>query len=284
MATRDFSVTLSNDYNSFSYAYQGGFGEVSVGSRVTTREGYLSISGLNVLAGKTITEITLTNCYEGGKNRVKTIEFTEPYYSFTTSTYAYGGNVGVENFTSGALFEDVVAAANGSGYINWTINNGETTTTTVDNDGTGSYTDNYVYISSCVLTVTYVDSYTISYNANGGTAGSLPSSTSVSAGSSYTLPSCNMRKTYNSGSYTVTFNWNTSSSDTSNWTTRTADYENYYAFDNKYWSSSTGQVSVGSSITVNRNLEFYAQYKSSLTSSVGSISEPSDPSRPGYTF
>lgn len=57
MATYDeFTIKLSNDYNSKAYAYQGGYGTgVKKGNKVQSRTGTIKVSGISALAGKHLT-------------------------------------------------------------------------------------------------------------------------------------------------------------------------------------------------------------------------------------
>lgn len=57
MATKsDFTIKLSNNYNSQARAYQGGYGtDVKKGSTVKSRTGTIKVSGISALAGKHLT-------------------------------------------------------------------------------------------------------------------------------------------------------------------------------------------------------------------------------------
>lgn len=120
--------------------------------------------------------------------------------------------------------------------------------------------------------------YTVSYNANGGSGAPTPQT--KTAGTALTLS--NTIPTKNSttqNGYTVSFNSNGGSSVSAITATDTVSYQ----FSS--WNTNSGGTGTayakGASYTKNENVTLYAQYSSSL--SRGSISLPT-PTRANYTF
>lgn len=166
--SQKFTATLSNNYNSSAYTYQGGYSSTtSTGATCTSRKGYFAFSGLSSLADCQITKIEWYISYaSAGKDDLKTLTFTTPSTSFRSTVAAYG-NSETKTLTSGnAFFDSIYDAINGSGSVTWTMYNGETTTT--HTASSGSYTENYLYVNSSYIVVYYkVLDGTIKY-ATGG--------------------------------------------------------------------------------------------------------------------
>lgn len=155
------TATLSNSYNSTAVAYQGGTSTSSSGATAKTRTGNIKWSGLSALAGKQITRASWYIAYGSiGKSATKTITFTTPSASYSTSK-AYGGNETktLNSSTNAVFFNSLVSAISaGNNTLTWKINNGETKTTHNFNSSSGSYTENYASITSSTLTIYYEDS------------------------------------------------------------------------------------------------------------------------------
>lgn len=141
------------------------------------------------------------------------------------------------------------------------------------------YAGNQSASSSVTITIPIRPSYTVSYNANGGSG--APSSQTKWYGETLTLSTTKPTKANASaGSYTITFNANGGSCSTS---TLTANRTTSYAFSK--WNTASGgtgtNYSSGASYTSNSAATMYAQYTSSTTTA--SITLPTA-TRSNYTF
>ena len=122
--------------------------------------------------------------------------------------------------------------------------------------------------------------YTISYNANGGT--NAPGSQTKTYGETLTLTTSKpSRANASAGSYTVTFNANSGSvTPTSASAARTTSY----SFNN--WNTAANgsgtSYASGANYTANAAATLYAQWTSSTTTAA--VTLPSNVSRTGYTF
>lgn len=183
MASQTFTATLKTYVGSktISNVAQQGCCVSSTYPSNITRKGLITFTGLSALAGKTITQIDFQNTFSSaGRNAKKKLVFTsegDAAGSFTPSVNCYNNNVDTTTFPSGTtLYTAVINAINGNGTVNLVLNNGETD----DDYGSSSlsYSENYLQISSSKLIITYSDvtsyTYTINFNGNGNTGGSLP--------------------------------------------------------------------------------------------------------------
>lgn len=253
---------------------------------IETRTGYIDFN-LSELKGKIITGVKVAfyrNSSGKHANRYISMSPGGGFYSDndTTTTITYGSDV----------ISLVQSKANSGGTMRFTMNNDETAVAYTERDANdkikGYYTENYAKITSATMTITYANSYTVSYElANSLTSGqsiigSLPSSDTVVEGSSYTIKNCTAKKLYGSGTYTVNFNWNTTTSDSNNWATRTVKWESVGGFAG-YWQGSTSR-NPGDFITVNSDITLSAVFYVASPEATDSVSFPSDPTRTGYKF
>ena len=276
MATKnDFTITLKNDYNSQDRAYQGGYGTgVKKGGTVKSRTGTIKVAGISALAGKHLTQLKFAARYNGGLGAEKVIKFTSPSsYNFTTNGNAYNAATRTNTFTSGMLFNTFAEAmAKGSNSVTWTMYNGETTTTLSANNGSDSYTTNYVYIDKLTITATYVDAYDVTYDANGGTG--APAAQKKIQGTNLTLSSTQPTKASTSSTststITVSYNNNGGSSTPSSGTgTKTTVTTTPYSFTtwNTAANGSGTSYAAGATYTSDAALSLYAQYSAGTASS-----------------
>ena len=217
--TQKFTATLSNSWNSDAKASQGGYkSSSSTGATATTRTGTFKFTGLGALKGKAITGISWYLKYaEAGKDAKKVVTFTSPSFNFTSGVYAYGESETrtVSSSSHSALYTAIINAINGSGSLTLTMKNGETKTTRTDSAG-GSYTENYLHVTSSYFNITYITS--------------LPSYVYTNIRSLKTYPAAGMTKNSNSQSCSVSAS-----------STYSDSYPAYLAFDYKNdtcWASS----------------------------------------------
>lgn len=138
--------------------------------------------------------------------------------------------------------------------------------------------------SSSYPTVTYTytkKTWIVSYNANGGTASTVPAAQTKTYGTALTLSSTKpTRANASVTGYKVTFNANGGSCSTASLTsTRTAKYT--FSKWNTAANGSGTSYNAGGSYTANAAATLYAQWTTSYTNN--SITLPT-PSRTGHTF
>ena len=124
-----------------------------------------------------------------------------------------------------------------------------------------------------------LQTYTISYNANGGTG--APSSQTKTYGTTLTLSSNKPTKSNSSSTgYKVTFNTQGGSSVSAITSSKTTTYT-FSKWNTKSDGSGTS-YNAGASYTANAAATLYAQYTSSTSN--GAIKLPSAPTKSGYSF
>ena len=148
------------------------------------------------------------------------------------------------------------------------------TSTTVAYSPGARYTSN---AALALYAVWRINTYTVSYNANGGSG--APSSQTKTYGASVTLASAISRAS-GSTRYTVTYNYNGSgASSTSATATKTTSYT-FSKWNTKADGSGTNYAA-GASYSANASLSLYATWTSSALTT--SVTLPT-PTRTGYTF
>ena len=166
------------------------------------------------------------------------------------------------------------------------VNSGETISFTIGSYSSYESTDvlcfdrRQGYISG--VTSEYVNSYTVSYDANGGSG--APSSQTKIHGQTLTLSSTKPTKsTVTNSKYTVEFDSNSSDSSVTDPSSKTATKTTSYTFSswNTAKDGSGTSYASGGSYTANAAATLYAQYTSKTNG--GSITLPSL-SRTGYKF
>ena len=135
------------------------------------------------------------------------------------------------------------------------------------------------FIYSGDVSVSNPNSYTISYNANGGSG--APASQTKTQGQALTLSTTKpTRSSVSAGSYTITLNANGGSVSTSS---LTAARTTKYTFKN--WNTASGgggtSYASGGTYSSDASATLYAQWNSSTTTA--SVTLPT-PTRDGYTF
>ena len=151
-------------------------------------------------------------------------------------------------------------------------------TSSTDTSGTtGSYTPT----GNVTLYATWqLNTWTVSYNANGGTASSVPASQTKTYNTTLTLSSTKPTRSDSTTTYKVTYNVNGGSSSHSAGTaTKTTTYT--FSKWNTAKDGSGTNYAAGASYTANAAATLYAQWSSS--SSTTSVTLPT-PTRTGYTF
>ena len=215
--TKKFTAALSNSWNSDKKASQGGYKSNSgTGATATSRSGTFKFSGLSALKGTVITQITWYLQYaSAGKSAKKKLTFTSPSFDFTSGVTAYNNNETRTLSTTGTLFKTIVNTINsGADELKLTMYNGETKTTHTDSAG-GSYTENYLHVTSSYFNITYETS--------------IPN---------YVFTNIRSSKTYPGGAMTADTSLNCTVSTS---TVHSSNYTAYRAFDNNdstCWASS----------------------------------------------
>lgn len=184
----------------------------------------------------------------------------------TSSTKNYGTDITLK----GAIFTR-------TGYT-------QTGWSTASNGSTKNYNLSATYSTNSGTTLYpywTINTYAVTYNANGGNASSVPSSQTKTYGQNLTLSSTKpTRSNASAGSYTVTYNANGGSvSPASASAARTTSY----TFST--WNTASGgggtSYAAGATYTTNAAVTLYAQWSSST--STASLSLPTV-SRVGYNF
>lgn len=122
--------------------------------------------------------------------------------------------------------------------------------------------------------------YTVSYNANGGDASTVPASQTKDYGATLTLSSTTPTRANGTTTYTVTYNANGGSVGTASATaTKTTTYP--FSKWNTAANGSGTNYAAGASYTANANATMYAQWTSSASTT--SVTLPT-PSLTGYAF
>ena len=154
---------------------------------------------------------------------------------------------------------------------------GWSTSDTASSGTTGSYTPT----GNVTLYATWqINTWTVSYNANGGTSSSVPASQTKTYNTTLTLSSTKPTRSDSTTTYKVTYNVNGGSSSHSAGTaTKTTTYT--FSKWNTAKDGSGTNYAAGASYTANAAATLYAQWSSS--SSTTSVTLPT-PTRTGYTF
>ena len=198
-----------------------------------------------------------------------TIYYKKGDYGTGTDTSATK-NYGTDITLKGAIFTR-------TGYT-------QTGWSTASNGSTKNYNLSATYSTNSGATLYpywTINTYTVTYNANGGNASSVPSSQTKTYGQNLTLSSTKpTRSNASAGSYTVTYNANGGSvSPASASAARTTSY----TFST--WNTASGgggtSYAAGATYTTNAAVTLYAQWSSST--STASLSLPTV-SRAGYNF
>lgn len=228
----------SSSWTTTGTAAQGKYNGSS-GAHASTQVGLIQFSTSKLTSNASVSKIKLSFKFGSsglGKDYAKDISF----YKSTTNTnspssalgsslgtytvsYAYGNSVNIE-LTTGDLFNNLVTQFKKVGYQFCIYNNETASYDSKDYP----YTRNYLTITEATLEVTYSNSCTITYNANGLSCEDLPSNTSVTSGSSYTISS-QVPYVYNTAMYgyglnSTSFTWDYPGGDIDNVTANTTLY------------------------------------------------------------
>lgn len=146
-------------------------------------------------------------------------------------------------------------------------------------------TINYTIASK--YTITYQDN--TSHNSTNYIIGTLPNNTTVSAGSTYNIPSPTLKNRVNGGTYTIRLYYNYNNSDNSIYDTYSIPFNVYHKFANKFYydGNTATTVTCGSTITVNRNYTFEPLWIADTTTTEAEQALDLTnlrPTRTGYTF
>ena len=294
-STATLAVTTNETYREYTLAYNanGGSGApgstsagniqvnpsctFTVSSTVPTRTGY------DFLGWSTSSTATSAS-YVGGNSITVTTAGTTTLYAvwkLKTYTVAYNkGSYGTGTNTTATKTYNVALTLKGATFTR----TGYTQTSWYSTSPApqqfalgGSYTAN----ADITLYPTWTpNTYTVSYNANGGTAASVPAAQTKTYGATLTLSSTKpTRANEAAGSCTVSYDGNGGSTPTASAANRTTSY----AFKN--WNTavngSGAAYESGGSYTANAAATLYAQW--TPTTTTASVTLPT-PTRTGYRF
>lgn len=270
MATMTLTVTSGNP----SYCSGTRYLEVTY----TKGNGYITVT--EIKGYNTLNQGWQGNMYYAAANATHTFKIGSKSTTFTS--YAGGSSSGNGCGLGGDKNSPGTAVA-----WKWNIGNGFTIKDDAGFSGTMSITvssefsvnmlSGYTFTSSASETISPT-TYTVSYNANGGSG--APGPQTKTAGVALTLS--NAIPTKNSttqNGYTVSFNSNGGSSVSAKTATDTVSYQ--FANWNTNSAGTGTTYGKGAPYTVNESVTLYAQYNSTI--SRGSISLPT-PTRANYTF
>lgn len=280
---------LAQSYSDSSVARQGYYAPNSKAPTVCQNSflGHIKFTG-SIGSNQKITAATLSVTTNGAGKSSHTLFLTSPF-SYSVSNAGHNKTHSIPVSSSSVLNSMTTAFRSGSTF-EFQIEDESlvvgSTTTTNDSSSGGSYSQNYLGISSASLSITYeteATTYTITYNA--GTGGSLnftPTTQSATEGSTVILkPASGDAKPTKPDSRTNTYinyiiNY-TGGTDTVETVVRTTKYSFYN------WSGSDGNTySGGSSHVMTANLTLTATYMTpEITFS--SVTLPSK-TRDGYNF
>ena len=289
-----YAKWTENPATSFTVAYNANGGTGAPNPQTKTKGVALTLSTTKPTRSNSTTSYTVTynHNYTGSSNATATATTTTSYTFNNWNTAANGGGT---SYSSGGRY---TTDADVTLYAQWTEtkSGGSVTLRTPTRSG---YTFGGWYSnSSCTIKVgdagaSYTPtgnitlyakwtqtpmSYTVSYDANGGTG--APQNQTKTHGTALTLSSTKPTRNNSTTSYTVTYNHNYTGSSN---TTATATTTTSYTFNN--WNTSANgngtSYASGARYTTNADLKLYAQWNTS--SSGGNVTLPL-PTRNGYTF
>ena len=280
---------LAQSYSDNSVARQGYYAPNSKAPTVCQNSflGHIKFTG-SIASNQKITAATLSVTTNGAGKSSHTLFLTSPF-SYSISNAGHNKTHSIPVSSSSVLSSMTTAFRSGSTFEfqieDESLVVGSTTTTNNSSSG-GSYSQNYLGISSASLSITYeteVATYTITYNA--GTGGSLnftPTTQSATEGLTITLkPASGDAEPTKPNSTTNTYiNYNVNYTGGTN-TAETVVRTTRYSFYN--WSGSDGNTYTGgSSHVMTANLTLTATYMTpEITFS--SVTLPSK-TRDGYNF
>lgn len=280
---------LAQSYSDSSVARQGYYAPNSKAPTVCQNSflGHIKFTG-SIGSNQKITAATLSVTTNGAGKSSHTLFLTSPF-SYSVSNAGHNKTHSIPVSSSSVLSSMTTAFRSGSTF-EFQIEDESlvvgSTTTTNDSSSGGSYSQNYLGISSASLSITYeteATTYTITYNA--GTGGSLnftPITQSATEGSTVILkPASGDAKPTKPNSTTNTYiNYNINYTGGTN-TVETVVRTTKYSFYN--WSGSDGNTYTGgSSHVMTANLTLTATYMTpEITFS--SVTLPSK-TRDGYNF
>lgn len=280
---------LAQSYSDSSVARQGYYAPNSKAPTVCQNSflGHIKFTG-SIGSNQKITAATLSVTTNGAGKSSHTLFLTSPF-SYSVSNAGHNKTHSIPVSSSSVLSSMTTAFRSGSTF-EFQIEDESlvvgSTTTTNDSSSGGSYSQNYLGISSASLSITYeteATTYTITYNA--GTGGSLnftPTTQSATEGSTVILkPASGDAKPTKPNSTTNTYiNYNINYTGGTN-TVETVVRTTKYSFYN--WSGSDGNTYTGgSSHVMTANLTLTATYMTpEITFS--SVTLPSK-TRDGYNF
>nr|DAP31352.1 MAG TPA: hypothetical protein [Caudoviricetes sp.] len=280
---------LAQSYNDNSVARQGYYAPNSKAPTVCQNSflGHIKFTG-SIGSNQKITAATLSVTTNGAGKSSHTLFLTSPF-SYSISKAGHNKTHSIPVSSSSVLSSMTTAFRSGSTF-EFQIEDESlvvgSTTTTNDSSSGGSYSQNYLGISSASLSITYeteATTYTITYDA--GTDGILnftPTTQSATEGSTITLkPASGDAKPTKPNSTTNTYiNYNINYTGGTN-TVETVVRTTKYSFYN--WSGSDGNTYTGgSSHVMTANLTLIATYTTAEIT-FSSVTLPSK-TRDGYNF
>lgn len=278
--------TINRNYT-VAYDMNGGTGSIDtqtgiIGNSITLSSTTPTRTGYTFSHWNDKQDGSGTNYFSGGSFVTSSVGSTTLYAQWTINTYtvSYNANGGsgapaaqTKTYGTNLTLSSTQPTRTGYTFQGWGTSASDTTT---DYEAGGTYTTN---ASVTLYAIWNIITYTISYNANGGSG--APSSQSKTYGTNITLSSTKpTRSKTTANGYKITFNANDGVCTTSS---LTATNTTTYAF--KSWNTASGgagtEYDPGDVYSANSNATLYAQWN--ITTTKGSITLPTA-TRDGYTF
>lgn len=285
----DYSITLSYNANGGS---GGPSAETKTGTASGTPSVAFTVSSTTPTKSSTTTYTVTYNANGGGVSppsatATKTTNY--PFSKWNTNSGGSGNNyVGGNTITlssSATLYAQYASPTSTTTSVvlptptltGYTFNGWYTSGGTKVGNAGASYTPSGNITLYAQWTIV---KYTVSYNANGGDASTVPASQTKDYGATLTLRSTTPTRANGTTTYTVTYNANGGSVGTASATaTKTTTYP--FSKWNTAANGSGTNYAAGASYTANANATMYAQWTSSASTT--SVTLPT-PSLTGYAF
>ena len=249
--------------------------DLTLSSTIPTRTGY------NFLGWATSSTATSATYSAGGTYTANASATLYAVWKIKTYTISYNANGGsgapsaqTKTYGVDLTLSSTIPTKTGYNFLGWSKSS---TATTATYSAGGTYTANE---GATLYAVWKIKTYTISYNANGGS--NAPSSQTKTYGVNLTLSSTRpTRSNSSAGSYTVTYRINYSGG--TNPSAASAARTTSYTFSswNTAANGSGTSYSPGGTYSANSAATLYAQWSSTTTTA--SVTLPT-PARTGYNF
>lgn len=275
-----------------TYNANGGTSSTLPANQTKTHDVTLTLSNTKPTRADSTTTYTVTLKINDGSNATYSTRTATRTTKYTFSKWNTASGGTGTNYSAGGSY---TANANVTLYAQWSSSASTTAVTlptptrtgytfkgwSTSDTGSSGTTGSYTPTGNVTLYATWqINTWTVSYNANGGTSSSVPANQTKTYGTALTLSSTKPTRSNSTTTYTVTYNVNGGSSSHS---AGTATKTTTYTFS-KWNTASNGSgtdYAAGASYTANAAVTLYAQWSGS--SSTTSVTLPT-PTRTGYTF